>query len=207
MQTNGKLKGPVRGNQCCWFGNLEYVVKDLPNLDQKLLQNYNLRKRKYSPTQNISALLAKKAVHRWCELCGVPSDRVNNMWARKSFVNMGLRELNLPDQQVMDVTGHKNAQQMRKDYRETTHDMRNKQRQNRPDAAEQPLRCSGTSTASCLDSLQPLLKFTASLLIRETLSDLSKSLQQTVASTNDKVEKLSGESRHRALCVWLKSNS
>ena len=65
---------------------------------------------------NVGTKVAKKALHDWCELCGVDSDRVNNMWARKTFIQTGLKDLQLPAPQIMEVSGHKSEVQMRNDY-------------------------------------------------------------------------------------------
>ena len=113
--VEGYPKGEIRGNQLCWYGNFEYVTKDTEDPSHKLLQRYDKRHKKYGK-RNFGDSNVKRALFEWCKLCGVPTDKVNNMWARKSFVNTALRELQLPEQQVMDVTGHKNAVQMRKDY-------------------------------------------------------------------------------------------
>mgnify|MGYP001240887221 CR=1 FL=1 len=96
-------KGPIRGNQLCWFGNLVYVVKDLEDPNKKLLQQYVMRHKKYGNV-NVGERVAGKALHNWCVLCGVDSDNVNNMLARKTFVQTGLKDLQLPAQQVMEVT-------------------------------------------------------------------------------------------------------
>ena len=116
LDTKGKPKGPIQGNQLCWFGNLEYVTKDLEDPTKKLLQHYIKRERKFG-IKNISDKLAQKCLKDWCAEVGVKTKvSVNNMWARPTFVNMGIHELQLPDQQVMNVTGHKCATQMRQDY-------------------------------------------------------------------------------------------
>ena len=116
LDIEGRPKGPIRGNQLCWYGNLEYVTKDLEDTTAKLLQHYNKRAKKYG-VKNISDKLAQKCLHNWCVEVGVKTkESINNMWARPSFVNMGIHEMFLPDQQVMNVTGHKSATQMRKHY-------------------------------------------------------------------------------------------
>ena len=38
------------------------------------------------------------------------------MWARKTFVHTSLKDLQLPAEQVMMVTGHRSEIQMRNDY-------------------------------------------------------------------------------------------
>ena len=38
------------------------------------------------------------------------------VWARKTMINTALHELLLPEQMVMNLSGHKSATQMRKDY-------------------------------------------------------------------------------------------
>ena len=58
----------------------------------------------------------KKALVEWCEICGVRTERINNMWARKTMINTALTELRHPEQVVMSLTGHKSAEQMRRDY-------------------------------------------------------------------------------------------
>ena len=94
---------------------MEYVTKDLQKLDQKLLQKYNKRAKQYG-TINVGTRVAKKALHDWCNLCDVDSVRVNNMWARKTFIQTGLKDLQLPASQIMEVSGHKSEVQMRNDY-------------------------------------------------------------------------------------------
>ena len=116
VDIEGRPKGPIQGNQLCWFGNLQYVTKDLDDPTSKLLQHYNKRGKEFG-VKNISVKAAQKAVHDWCEIVGVKTKQsINNMWARKTFVNTAIHDLQLPDQQVMNVTGHRSATQMRKDY-------------------------------------------------------------------------------------------
>ena len=90
-------------------------MKDLDDPKQKLIQMYNKREKKYGKV-NIGDKPAKKALMDWCKYCGVRTDSVNNMWARKSMINTALHELLLPEQMVMNLSGHKSATQMRADY-------------------------------------------------------------------------------------------
>ena len=108
-------KGPIVGNQLCWFGNFVYLTKDLTDPTQKLVQQYNCRQKKFG-LKNVGDKPANKALETWCELCGIGREKVNNMWARKSMINTALHELLLPEQMVMNLSGHKSAYQMRKDY-------------------------------------------------------------------------------------------
>ena len=98
------------------FGNLEFLTSHLKDPKAKLLQKWNYRKKEFG-LRNIGERVISKALHKWCEICDVPNDKVNNMWARKTFVNTGIHDLQLPAQQVMNVSGHKNEVQMRKGYR------------------------------------------------------------------------------------------
>ena len=116
LNCHGELKRPVEGNLQCWYGNFKYVTKDLTNPKSKLLQRYNKRDKKYGNT-NVSVKVANKAISEWCEIIGIERAGVNNMWARKSFIQTALKDLQLPAQQVMEVSGHKSEIQMRKDYR------------------------------------------------------------------------------------------
>ena len=115
LDVDGMPKGDIIGNQLCWFGNLFYLTRDLTDPNQKLLQRYNKRAKKFGKT-NISDKVAKKALHDWCIICGVKAETVNNTWARKTFINTALHELLLPEQVVMNVSGHRSAIQMRLDY-------------------------------------------------------------------------------------------
>ena len=60
--------------------------------------------------------VAGKALADWCQVCGIRKEAVNNMWARKTMINASLHDLLLPEQEVMNLSGHKSAVQMRKDY-------------------------------------------------------------------------------------------
>ena len=73
----------------------------------KILQKWNYRNKEFG-ARNIGERVISKALHKWCEICDVPNDKVNNMWARKTFVNTGIHDLQLPAQQIMNVSGHKN---------------------------------------------------------------------------------------------------
>ena len=116
LDINGIPKSPVEGNTLCWFGNLEYVTKDLSNPSEKLLQNYDKRKKIYGK-QNVAKKVGDRAIKEWCDIVGIErKESINNMWARKTFITTGLRDLQLPAQQVMEVSGHKSERQMRKDY-------------------------------------------------------------------------------------------
>ena len=118
VDCRGMLKHEVKGNELCWFGNFEYVIKDLQDSSKKLLQNYVYREKKYGKT-NVGERVAKTCLSDFCELVGIERDGINNMWARQTFVQTGLKDLQLPPQQVMEVSGHRSEIQMRKDYRTT----------------------------------------------------------------------------------------
>ena len=115
VDGRGMPKGPIQGNQLCWYGNLVYATKDLHDAQKKLLQRYVKREKSYG-NENVGARKAGRALHEWCQLCGVNSENVNNMWARKTFIQTGLKDLQLPAQQIMEVSGHKCEIQMRQDY-------------------------------------------------------------------------------------------
>ena len=116
VDCRGMLKHEVKGNELCWFGNFEYIVKDLQDPKKKLLQNYVYREKKYGKT-NVGERAAKTCLSDFCELVGIERDGINNMWARQTFVQTGLKDLQLPAQQIMEVSGHRSEIQMRKDYR------------------------------------------------------------------------------------------
>ena len=78
------------------FSNLEYLTKDLEADDVKLLQHWNKRAKQFGK-KNISDAVASTSLSFWCTIVGVEKDQsINNMWARKTFVHCGLRELQLP---------------------------------------------------------------------------------------------------------------
>ena len=81
--TQKNTEVPIIGNQLCWFGNLVYLLKDLKDPTQKLIQVYNKREKKYGKV-NVGDKVAKKALLDWCDYCGIRKDRVNNMWAHRS---------------------------------------------------------------------------------------------------------------------------
>ena len=115
IDIEGNPKGPIQGNMLCWFGNLEFVTKDIKDPTQKLLTRYNYRDKKYKD-KPIGKVSMGKALSDWCEMNGIKKEGVNNMWARKTFVNTSLKDLQLPAEQVMTVTGHRSEIQMRNDY-------------------------------------------------------------------------------------------
>ena len=116
VDISGFPKEPIQGNELCWFGNFEFVTKDMQDENTKLLQNYNYRKKKYGTT-NVGHRAATRAISEWCKFVDVKKEEsINNMWARKTFVQTGLKDLQLPAQQIMEVTGHRSEVQMRKDY-------------------------------------------------------------------------------------------
>ena len=115
MDIDGVPKGPIVGNQLCWYGNFEFLTRDLEDPTQKLLQQYNKRAKRFGKV-NVGDKPAKKSLNQWCNYCGIRTETINNMWARKTMINMALHELLLPEQQVMNLSGHKSAAQMRKDY-------------------------------------------------------------------------------------------
>ena len=108
-------KGPIVGNICCWYGNLRYLIQDVTDPKAKLLKKFCKRKKQFNNI-NVGPKIIKKALHEWCKICGVDSEKANNAWARKTFINTALHELLLPEQMVMDISGHKSAIQMRADY-------------------------------------------------------------------------------------------
>ena len=115
VDGKGNPKHPVEGNQLCWYGNFVYVTKDLQDPKKKLIQRYVHRAKKYGKT-NVGVSVAKTAVADFCKLVGIQRDGINNMWARKTFIQTGLKDLQLPAQQVMEVSGHRSEVQMRQDY-------------------------------------------------------------------------------------------
>lgn len=85
VDINGLLKKPMKGNCLCWYGNFEYCIKDLQDPSRKLLQKYNKRAKKYGNV-NVGKEIVDKALQAWCRICGVKTDRVNNMWGQSIFM-------------------------------------------------------------------------------------------------------------------------
>ena len=114
VDTLGNPKGDVRGNIWCWLGAFEYVVKDaVPG--KKLLTHYNKRHKRFG-TKAIASKAGRswkgevppvqKLLHVFCNLAGIDrAESINNMWARKSFANTTLGDLQLPASTVMSITG------------------------------------------------------------------------------------------------------
>ena len=115
LDVHGMPKGNIIGNVLCWYGCLRYLTNDITDPKTKLLKKYNKRKKQFTSV-NIGKNMVSKAIHDWCKVCGVNAEKANNAWARKTFINVALHELLLPEQMVMDVSGHKSALQMRADY-------------------------------------------------------------------------------------------
>ena len=128
VDTQGNPKGEVRGNIWCWLGAFEYVVKDaVPG--KKLLTHYNKRDKRFG-TKPIASKASRswkgevppvqKLLQVFCKHAGIQrAETINIMWARKSFANTTLGELQLPASTVMSITGHKSEQTMRKYYHQT----------------------------------------------------------------------------------------
>ena len=66
LDIEGLPKKPIEGNMLCWFGNLEYCTKDLHDVDQKLIQRYIKRAKKYGKV-NVGEKVANKALHDWSQ--------------------------------------------------------------------------------------------------------------------------------------------
>ena len=115
LNQKGELKQPVTGNELCWFGNFELLVSHIQDPEQMLLQRWNVRKKRFGK-QNLGRRFVRSALSRFCQFVGVKNGKINNMWARKTFVQVGLKEMQLPAQTVMEVTGHRSEKQMRADY-------------------------------------------------------------------------------------------
>ena len=81
--TQKNTEVPIIGNQLCWYGNLVYLLKDLEDPTQKLIQVYNKREKRYGKV-NVGDKVAKKALLDWCDYCGIRKDRLNNMWVHRS---------------------------------------------------------------------------------------------------------------------------
>ena len=92
VQFNQKAepKGPVTGNTSCWYGLFEFCTKDQPDDKKKLLCNWNCRKRKWG-SANIARKEATKVIKEFCVVVGVDTTGVNNMAARKTFVQTALK--------------------------------------------------------------------------------------------------------------------
>ena len=58
----------------------------------------------------------------FAKYCGMDGARYHNAWARKTYsrrvllVTLGLGELMWSEEQAMSVSGHRSAEQMRRDY-------------------------------------------------------------------------------------------
>ena len=128
VDVEGNPKGDIQGNVACWLGLLEYVTKDaVPG--KKLITYYNKRDKKFGPKpigtkpnkkpkkKPYEMPTTQKIFSRYCELAGVErSESINNMWARKSFANTTLGDLQMPAPTVMSITGHKSEQTLRNYY-------------------------------------------------------------------------------------------
>ena len=115
LGVDGMPKGPIVGNTSCWYGNLCYLTQDVTDPKAKLLKKYNKKKKRFTSV-NVGPKIVQKALNDWCKICGVNEEKANNAWARKTFINVALHELLLPEQMVMNVSGHRSAAQMRADY-------------------------------------------------------------------------------------------
>ena len=62
LDIEGLPKKPIEGNILCWYGNLEFCTKDLHDVDQKLIQRYIKRSKKYGKV-NVGEKVAGKALH------------------------------------------------------------------------------------------------------------------------------------------------
>ena len=82
LDQKGYPKEPIAGNQDCWYGQFVYLTQhlvDKNDLDSKLLQLYNFRKKKFG-TANVSKGVAKQALREFCNLVGVKKDKsINNI--------------------------------------------------------------------------------------------------------------------------------
>ena len=125
VDGKGNPKGVVKGNIWCWLGEFEYVTKDAKP-GKKLLTYYNKRKKCFG-SKTIAVKSGRetkseippvqKVLYKYCQLAGVQrAERINNMWARKSFANTALGDLQMPASTVMTITGHKSEKTMRKYY-------------------------------------------------------------------------------------------
>ena len=78
LNIEGLPKKPIEGNLLCWYGNFEYCIKDLRDPDQKLVQNYIKRAKKYGK-QNVGQKVADRALHDWsqCEFFELLSPAYN----------------------------------------------------------------------------------------------------------------------------------
>ena len=85
-----------------------------------MLTNYNCREKRFG-RQCLGERPAQQAFSFYCEVVGVDRDeRINNMWARKSFANTTLGVLQLPTGQVMATTGHRSELVLREFYHPTS---------------------------------------------------------------------------------------
>ena len=117
IDIHGNPKGEVKGNCLCWLGNLEFLIKDVVNPKKKLLTNYNKREKRFG-NQNVGKdTKVQHAFQKYCELVGIErAERINNMWAKKSFTNTTLGVMQLPASQVMVTSGHRSEYTLRDYY-------------------------------------------------------------------------------------------
>ncbi len=128
VDQKGNPKGDIKGNVDCWLGELEYVIKDATE-GKRLVSYYNKRQKRFG-SQAVGAKpsnkgakksrelpCTQKIIAKFCQLAGVQrSESINNMWARKSFANTTLGDLQMPAATVMSITGHKSEQTLRTYY-------------------------------------------------------------------------------------------
>ena len=118
IDIHGNPKGEgVKGNCLCWLGNLEFLIKDVVNPKKKLLTNYNKREKRFGKQNVGKDTKVQHAFQKYCELVGIErAERINNMWAKKSFTNTTLGVMQLPASQVMVTSGHRSEFTLRDYY-------------------------------------------------------------------------------------------
>ena len=126
VDGKGNPVGLIRGNIWCWLGALVYCIKDAQP-GKKLLTFYNKREKRFGgkvignkagrAQSKGEVPVTQKLFAAYCRLAGVErAESINNMWARKSFANTTLGELQMPSSTVMTITGHKSEQTLRQYY-------------------------------------------------------------------------------------------
>ena len=125
------------------------------------------------------------------------------MWARKTFVHTSLKDLQLPAEQVMMVTGHRSEIQMRNDYRVIQsikwevikHGMRGGPLLMPMSGPVLPSKSSASSPATSAEFPPPLSRFMRSSLITSSGqgSDLAAGLEKKIDDTKITVEEVKEE--------------
>ena len=99
------------------------------NPGDRLLRHWNKKQLTYGRSNygidkinNFTDQNQKVCTKEFTKYCGMNGERYHNAWARKTYsgrmllVTLGLGELLWSEEQAMSVSGHRSAEQMRRDY-------------------------------------------------------------------------------------------